>query len=356
MLGHTCDILYAFTHAQTLYLVYEDFYLSIGYTFYRFIFFKAVGFSKDSDTSPPQYKGTILNMQPLFYKLLIFISKRCGLWIFILISRIIAGGYYLLFPTRVLTGIRFYRVVFPDRHIGYHMWCVWKQFCNFTSVFMDRFLLQGIKDISYTMDGWDELISSLQKKRGAIILMSHFGNWEVAAHLFRSCLKDFPFLLYMGRRSKDGIENIQKQDLAYQGIKIISTDENKSSPLDILEAIRFLKSGGIVSLSGDKIWRKDQRTIEVSFMGHRARLPETPHLIALLSGSPIFVFFPFSTGQQQYHFMLSGPFYVTASSRSDRSRAIMASVHNYITILEKSVLMSPFEWYHFEPFLIDSVS
>ena len=35
--GHTLDILYAFTPAQTLCLIYEDFYLAINSTFYRFI-------------------------------------------------------------------------------------------------------------------------------------------------------------------------------------------------------------------------------------------------------------------------------------------------------------------------------
>ena len=34
---HTFDILYAFTHDQTLCLVYEDFYLAIGLTFYSTI-------------------------------------------------------------------------------------------------------------------------------------------------------------------------------------------------------------------------------------------------------------------------------------------------------------------------------
>jgi len=34
---HTFDILYAFTHDQTLCLVYEDFYLAIGFIFYEFI-------------------------------------------------------------------------------------------------------------------------------------------------------------------------------------------------------------------------------------------------------------------------------------------------------------------------------
>ena len=37
LFAHTLDILYAFTHDQTLCLVYEDFYLSIDSTFYRFI-------------------------------------------------------------------------------------------------------------------------------------------------------------------------------------------------------------------------------------------------------------------------------------------------------------------------------
>jgi len=39
--------MYAFTHGQPLCLVYEDFYLAIGYTFYEFI--KIIGFVKNME-------------------------------------------------------------------------------------------------------------------------------------------------------------------------------------------------------------------------------------------------------------------------------------------------------------------
>ena len=274
-----------------------------------------------------------------------------GSWVFSGFAWIVATGYFLFFPLRVITSIRFYRTLFPDRSRLYHLSCTWKQFHKFTDVFIDRFLLQEFDDISYTSKGWEYIEQALLKKSGGIILMSHMGNWEVAAYLLKRRKQDIRLLLYMGVKHKEKIEKIQKESLSQSDIRIIAIDQHGGSPLDILEGVKFLNSGGMVSLTGDMVWKKDQRVVSVSFLGHEIYLPEAPYLFALLSGAPLFIFFAFRTGKKQYHFTLSEPIYVQTPSRKERAEAIRQSAQQYANILEDTLRRNPLQWYHFEPFL-----
>ncbi|MFC1814834.1 lauroyl acyltransferase [Thermodesulfobacteriota bacterium] len=290
-------------------------------------------------------------MRNLFYRAIIFLSKILGLWVFATFAWIVSTGFFLFFPLRVGNSLRFYRALFPDRNRFYHLGCAWRQFHNFADVFFDRFLLQEFDDIAYTSEGLEHLEQTLQEKRGGILLMSHMGNWEIAAHLLKRKLQGMRLLLYMGVKAKEQIEGIQKESLSDSGIRIIAVDQQGGSPVDIVEGIKFIESGGLVSLTGDLIWKKDQRTIPVKFLGQEAYFPETPYLFALLSKAPLFIFFAFRTGKKQYHFTLSEPLYVQASSRSERAQAIRQFAQKYANILEETLRRNPLQWYHFEPFL-----
>jgi len=128
-------------------------------------------------------------------------------------------------------------------------------------------------------------------------------------------------------------------------------DQEGGSPLDIVEGIKFIKSGGLVSLTGDMIWKRDQRTVPVKFVGHEVFLPEAPYLFALLSDAPLFIFFAFRIGKKKYHFSISEPLYLKAVSRGERTAAIQQSAQRYANTLEAMLRSNPLQWYHFEPFL-----
>jgi len=293
-------------------------------------------------------------MKDAFYQLLITLSKRMGLWVFRFMAWFVASGYFFLFPGRVAISLRFYRALFPSRGLLYHLWCAWRQYHNFTNVYMDRFLIFDEHNVTITHEGWEFLEDAVNRKAGGIILMSHVGNWEIAAHMLKVRGRNNPgmkLLLYMGQKHKDQIERTQKESLVQSGVKIIVAEENTVSPADIIEGINFLKAGGLVSLTGDRIWRKDQRSLPVRFLGHEAFLPETPFIFALLSGTPLYLFFAFRTGKQKYHFQILPPQYVHAKNRNDRQEAIRKAAQLYADRLEEMVRQYPFEWYHFEPFI-----
>lgn len=290
-------------------------------------------------------------MGGLFYRSIIFLSKILGLWVIVVSIWFVTTGFFLLFPGRVLNSLRFYRALFPDRSPLYHLLCAWRQFHNFSKGFSDRFLLHEFDDITYTSRGWEHIEQILQEGRGGIILMSHVGNWEVAASLMKNRHRGVRLLLYMGARDREQIERIQKESVLRSGVRIIAVDQEGGSPWQIVEGIKFIEEGGIVSLTGDLIWKRGQRTVPVKFLGHTVNLPETPHLLALLSGAPLLFFFALRTGKKQYHISLSEPLRFGTVPRNQRAEAIRKSAQGYADILEETLRRYPFQWYHFDRFL-----
>jgi len=268
-----------------------------------------------------------------------------------LIVQGIAAGYYLFQPRRVAVGLDFYQALFPGKRRIFYRRLVWQQYRNFTSVYLDRLRLGQHTAIQYTCEGWEYLEQVRTAGRGGVILMSHLGNWELAAHLMKQAAPDLPLLLYMGIQAREAIEGIQKAELAAGGIQIHAVDQQGGSPLDLLAGLNFIQSGGFVSMTGDRLWHESQRWTTATFLNRQIRLPEAPHLFALLSGAPILTFFSFRTAPRSFHFTLSAPRYLKAPSRRERAGAIAASAQAYADLLEAALRRHPGEWYHFEPFL-----
>lgn len=290
-------------------------------------------------------------MRERFYTLLTALADIFGPWLFDLIARAVATGYFVCSPGRVAVSVGFYQALFPERRRLYHVWCAWRQFQNFTSVFLDHYLLQHPDAIQYTIEGREHLVKALGQKSGGILLMSHMGNWEAGARLLGHNLPQARLMLYMGRRAKDQIERLQKQGLTDSGIRIVAVDEQGGSPFDLVEGVTFLKSGGFVSMAGDMVWRPDQRVVPVRFLGHTVQLPEAPHMLALAAGVPLYIFFSSIKGPRQYHFFVSAPIHVQADTRAQRRQAILHSAQAYADQIVRQVRRTPFEWYHFTPFL-----
>jgi len=212
-------------------------------------------------------------------------------------------------------------------------------------------MIMGSEGITHTSEGWEHLKEAAEKEKGAIILMSHMGNWETAAHLLSGKQYGMRLLLYMGIKDKEQIEKMQKESLSQGGVRIVAVDQDGGSPFDILEGIKFLREGGLVSLTGDRIWSGNERTVAVKFLNHEVYLPAVPHIFALLSGAPLFIFFSFRSGPKSYHFRISEPIYVRAASRADRQEAIERSAQKYADHIQRNLRTHPLQWYHFEPFL-----
>lgn len=285
-----------------------------------------------------------------WYTFLEKIPGNMGSWLFFIAAKCIATGYFL-FSKNVGESRRFYRLLYPEKSSFYHRLCAFRQYQNFTSIHYDRFLAgKGLKTV-FQSDGWKKL-ELVQHHKGAILLMSHQGNWEIAAHLLKQQKTRSNILLYMGTKEKEGVEALQKERLQDSGVKIIGVPRDGGSPFDALEGIRFLQDGGIVSMTGDIIWRADQRNIQVNFMGRKAELPEAPYIFALVSGAPILCFFSSRVGKNKYTFRFADPIYIRPANRKDRTKLIQEAAQQYADLLEEELRAHPLQWYHFDRFVL----
>jgi predicted LPLAT superfamily acyltransferase len=291
-----------------------------------------------------------LDLKTRFLTLLARLSAVFGDGLFALVARGIAAGFYLFAPGRRRASVAFYRTLFPHRGALHAHHCAWRQFANFTDLFADHYLAVegGQRPLAYTADGRQHFLEAHAAGTGCVLLMSHMGNWQAAAHMLNQEMPQIPLMLYMGQVQKQQLEMRQKAALAAAGVRIVAVDEAGGSPFDIVEGVRFLRAGGIVSLTGDRVWRQDQRTVEATFLKRRIRLPQAPYLLALMGGAPLIFFFAFRTGRGRYHISASPPCHLRPATRRHRAAVIQAAAQRYAEALEAAVRTHPLQWYHFE--------
>lgn len=287
------------------------------------------------------------------HRLLMAAARIFGPWVLVAVSRIVAVGYFCC-SRRTGESHRLYAALLPEKSALYHRWCTFRQYQNFTTIHVDRLLVNLGRPVPCHGAGPELLKAS--PGEGTILLMSHLGNWEMAARLLMATNRDLQILLYMGIKEKEGVEGVQKEELRRAGVKIIGVQQDQSVPFAAVEGIRLLQAGGLVSMAGDMVWRADQRRLPVTFLGHRAYVAEAPFVFALVSGAPLRVFFALRAADGGYVCQLSEPIEVRAANREERRLALAAAAQRYADLLAATLRAHPLEWYHFDRFIHETIA
>jgi len=286
-------------------------------------------------------------MKGLFYEFLVRVSRWIGPWFAALFAWIVSSGFFLFRPGMVAANVSFFRSVFPQKGWPNIVGLVWRQFHHFATVFADRVRLAQNQSFSCEVEGMEGFEKHRSSGRGGIFLMSHFGNWEIAARLFAR--KGFPLVLHLGQKQKEQIEGKQKHDMARDGVQVVSATAAGGSPFDLLESVRVLREGGFVSIAGDRMQSEGQRRVEASFFGSRLNVPVTPHLLAMKTGAPIFTLFTVRLAPLRYRIRLGEPYFVPQpGGHHAREEALRQSVTRYLGELEEMVKKHPEHWYRFD--------
>jgi predicted LPLAT superfamily acyltransferase len=254
--------------------------------------------------------------------------------------------YYFLFSPRVVaSSMRFYAALHPEAGRFKRWRMAWRQFRSFSTVFMDRFLIENgqADEFELTHDGLETLVDAVEERRPLVLWMSHLGNWEVAVH----CLKrfDVPITLVLARLVDERIEALQKAMLAQRQIKVVLVEEG--GELGVVEVIKSLREGELVAVSGDRLYSAEQRSVEVEFLGHKCPVPAGPYLLAGLSGAPLVPIFGLRTGKLAYRFVALEPQQVTIGRRGEREESIRQQAQACFDRLDPVVRSYSDQWYNF---------
>ncbi len=275
-------------------------------------------------------------------------SLALGTWVIRFVAWWIATGYFLFQPSRRASSIELYRVILPDRGRWTYLACAWRQFHSFAGTYADRIELYSDKRVFPTAEGREKLIEEGRRGSGGIILISHMGNYEVAVAAFQEL--GLKLLILMGEKEAKQVAREQRETLMARGVRIHVASGRDGSPFGGLEALQFMRDGGFVAIAGDLVWTDQRSLVPVKFFNRDVGLPAGPHLLAFVSGAPLFTLFTFRVKRGRHHIVLSAPRRVKVASRSERDAAIRASAQDYANALERMVRDHPFQWYLFEPF------
>ena len=287
-------------------------------------------------------------MKALIHHAVIRVSLLLGSWPIRFFAWWIATGYFLFRSSRRRSSIHLYQVIFPERSAWYYLLCTWRQFHSYAATFAERIEIDSEKGVTTAIQGRENLVAAAREGNGGIILMSHLGSFEIAAHAFRELR--LKLLLMMGEKEAKQVARDQREAMKARGIYIQVAAPGEDFLFGGVEAIKFVREGGFVSVAGDLVWTEQRSRLPVSLFGHEVGLSAGPHLLALVSNAPLFTMFTFRVEKGKHLIVMSPPREVKATSRSERSAALQASAQAYANALEAMVRQHPFQWYIFEPF------
>ena len=286
-------------------------------------------------------------MKAFLHKMVTKVSLFLGSWPIRLLAWWIATGYFLFLPSRRRSSAQCYQVIFPNRSRWYYLYCTWRQFHSFAATYADRIEIDRREGVTTSVQGREGIEEAAGRGSGGIILVSHLGSYEVAARAFQEL--GCKLLLIMGEKEAKQVARDQREALKAGGIHIQVARAKEDFTLGGLEAIKFVREGGFVSLAGDLVWTKQRPLLSVRLFDHEVGFSAGPHLLALVSGVPLFTMFTFRVKRGRHQIIMSPPREVKAPSRSERSAVLQSSAQAYASALEEMVRQHPFQWYIFEP-------
>lgn len=180
-------------------------------------------------------------------------------------------------------------------------------------------------------EGKQNFANALAKGKGAVVIVPHFGNWELAGATFPKIGKSLAIAFPQANPLTDNLINkIRKSS----GIGIAYTGAGVKSVLKALKnntAIGFLADQNV----GDGVF--------VNFFGRLACTAKGPIAIALKTGAPVImgVMLIQPNGKYKLHVTEEIPLAITGDTEKD----IIVNTQKWTTILENFIRQYPDQWF-----------
>ena len=222
---------------------------------------------------------------------------------------------------------------------------VFRHVRTFAQVSADRvYLLRGeIGRFRIERQGGEQLIELRAAGRGALLVLSHVGSWEVLRVQAGQVQMPVTVLAYHGNSpAVTGALHALDPAAAAQLLEIRPDD-----PSFIFEVEDRIRRGEIVGTMGDRMGF-DGKGVEVPFLGGAATFPTGPYLLAALLRCPVFLAFGLYEAPDRYHVVYE-PFAerITLPRGPAREAALREVAARYAARLEQVCRAHPYNWFNF---------
>lgn len=225
----------------------------------------------------------------------------------------------------------------------------YRHFISFANAIIDKLAAWSgalsLADVSY--QGRDELLTELNKGRGAVLLGSHLGNLEVCRVI--AYLDDaIRINVLVHTKHAEKFNRLLKQTNDNSGLNLIQvTDISAATSMLLSDKI---DNGELVIVAADRTpVSLHPRVSRVKFLGEDALFPQGPFILASLLKCPVYTLFCLKQQGRQViyfeHFSATLTF-----PRKIREQALQQSIQRYAQRLEHYCLIEPLQWFNFFDF------
>lgn len=231
------------------------------------------------------------------------------------------------------------------RRMGYGRWRaawhVYRNHCLFAQVVIDRFAMFAGRKFALRIEGYEQFHQLEQQPEGFMLFSSHIGCYEAAGYSLVSKTKRLNALVFGGEKAT--VMEGRKKKLDGHNIRMIPVMPDMSHLFLVNEA---LANQEIVSMPADRIVGSP-KSITVSFLGAKARLPLGPFMVATMRGLDALAVNVMKTRSTEYTVYVSRLNY---DKQAPRKVQLQQLADSYAAVLERCVRQYPDQWYNFYEF------
>lgn len=179
-------------------------------------------------------------------------------------------------------------------------------------------------------------------QKGAIIVVSHFGNIELLRAIKSENPQKVNVLVYQKHASK--FNQFLKKMNPKADVNLISVDE-----LGIETALQLqekLVQGEWVIVAADRVPVESNRTQQVSFLGEDATWPQGAWILASLLKVPVIAVFCYRK-KREFHLHIHLLAEKVEFPRATRLASMQQLTRKYVALLEQHCIQAPCQWFNF---------
>ena len=276
-------------------------------------------------------------------RLLFWLGTSFGRRIPVLVLYLVAAWYTLVHPS-VRRASRAYLIRLRPR-VG--LGDVYRHVLCFARVTLDRlFMVRGdFRPFQITFEGQEHLEALRGASRGAVLVVSHLGSFEVLRAL--SVERAFPVSILGYFRNANLINAALREVNPAVDTRLIEIRPGDAS--FVFEVERCISEGQLVGTMGDRVGL-DGKHMRVPFLGSDASFPTGPYLLAAALRCPVYLAFGLYREPNRYE-LYCEPFEERIDlPRAAREEALQAYVTKYAGRLEHHCRLAPDNWFNFYDF------
>lgn len=223
----------------------------------------------------------------------------------------------------------------------------------FAESIVDRMIVWGGDEESISIDyGGTEIIRDLAGKgRGAILLGSHFGSYDLLRSLAEQTGTVLNVLMFTPRTAR--INAFFEQ--LHPGLKMRLISFEPGSIKTAFEIRAAIERGEFVGVMGDRIWEAErERSVAVKFLGREARFPLGPFLLQAVVGCPLILTGCIGSGDGHYRAVAIPLAPAGVVPRKERRAHAEHLAQRYANTLEEWCVRAPYQWFNFFDFWPDA--